>query len=376
MLESRHANTAGWQPPQTTMAGRGKRAGVSKGAASSAAAAASSSSPREAADAVVSADADERRREQTRMAQRRYRMRKRQETDAERNRLDEDTTPRWFTPDADAYLDASRHPPISLSEVVANGVLGNTHIFTNSESMWAAYQMGERLTSSSSTAALCQPAGGSRTQSALHQLVPKGSRRREGEAQHAPFKLDFYRAYFGNAAALQFPPVDISKCKAPSRIRQIWHERTQRSRRIPCTMHPVEEQFQVVHAIAIDILPWPQVRRRILRAIKAGVLDHDTFKIDTIYGENAVRITSSPFRIHNLPESGHDDDDERDLLYLDDEASFTVTMDPANWECPQAWLERYWFLVDEEVIEQTNHWRRQQSLSLLDRYGRPTTATS
>ena len=60
--------------------------------------------------------ADERRREHTRMAQRRYRMRKRQETDAERDRLDEDTTPRWFAPDPEAFLDARKHtphPPVS-----------------------------------------------------------------------------------------------------------------------------------------------------------------------------------------------------------------------------------------------------------------------
>ncbi|PWN86692.1 hypothetical protein FA10DRAFT_289534 [Acaromyces ingoldii] len=128
-------------------------------------------------------------------------------------------------------------------------------------------------------------------------------------------------------------------------------------------MHPVDEQLTVVHSVALDILPWPAVRSRVLRAIKAKLLDHDTFKIDIMFGTDAERIVISPFRIHNAPTD--------DAFRLDDDASFEATMDPGNWECSKTWLEKYWFIVDESIVQRTNYWWEKQGLAPVITFGNP-----
>ncbi|PWN86478.1 hypothetical protein FA10DRAFT_289686 [Acaromyces ingoldii] len=128
-------------------------------------------------------------------------------------------------------------------------------------------------------------------------------------------------------------------------------------------MHPVDEQLTVVHSVALDILPWPAVRSRVLRAIKAKLLGHDNIKIDIMFGTDAERIVISPFRIHNAPTD--------DAFRLDDDASFEATMVPGNWECSKTWLEKYWFIVDESIVQRTDYWWEKQGLAPVITFGNP-----
>ena len=85
------------------------------------------------------------------------------------------------------------------------------------------------------------------------------------------------------------------------------------------------------------------------------MLFRSTFKIDTVFGRDAQRLTCSPFIIHGIS--------NQDTFTFDDfENDANIAMNPANWECAQTWLEKYWFLVDEKIVKQTNDWRAKRDL--------------
>lgn len=101
-------------------------------------------------------------------------------------------------------------------------------------------------------------------------------------------------------------------------------------------------------------MPWPETRRRILRSIKAGVLEQDAFKSDLFFGTDAEKFITSPFRVHGASSEA--------TFSFNALGAAEVTMDPESWECSGSWLEKYWFLVDENVVRRTNWWRRNQGL--------------
>ncbi|PWN31584.1 uncharacterized protein FA14DRAFT_158401 [Meira miltonrushii] len=317
-------------------------------------------------------EARARRREQTRLAQRRFRARQKCKANLEALKLDVDPSPSWFDPNAKT---------ISLADSVSNALLSHMYVFKTSEAMWAAYLLSNWLNVSKSQS---RASAGKAVDTAGMSSCPENSPCDDGmeearsalsdfiqntyasyiqsntseQAKPIPSRpvLDWFRASLAVGIALGLPNDELAKCKSTSQIKYHWNQRTAKSFPIPPNMHPVEEQFNTPHGLAIDLLPWPETRKKAIVAIKSGVIDHDTFKIDTVFGRDAQRLTCSPFIIHGISKEdvfSFEDFDENDA---------NVAMNPENWECAQTWLEKYWFLVDEETVKQTNYWRSQRGL--------------
>lgn len=179
---------------------------------------------------------------------------------------------------------------------------------------------------------------------------------RQGQTIFLP-KLDFCRAFFANALALSFLASDLNKCRDISRIRDVWTNTRSHFDNIPDNMIPVQEQLEVNHNIILDILPWPSVRRKALKAIQAGILEMDIFKRDAFFGCDEEFGYQSAFQIHGV---SADDD-----FFFNSNGASDITMDPASWQCSQSWLAKYWFLVDAKIVRRTNWWRRMQGLSSI-----------
>ncbi|UZJ57224.1 hypothetical protein CBS101457_006544 [Exobasidium rhododendri] len=173
---------------------------------------------------------------------------------------------------------------------------------------------------------------------------------RRGERVPIP-QYDFYRAVFANAFALSFSASDMGKCRVSSRIREVWNK-SNHFANVSGNMQPVEEQLTVDHNIIIDLLPWPEVRRKALRSIQVGILDEETFKRDTFFGTNEDFGLETSFQIHGI--SPNDD------FRFSATGASDVTTDPDSWQCSPNWMEKYWFLIDEQMLRRTNWWRKLQ----------------
>lgn len=312
-------------------------------------------------------EAKARRREQTRLAQRRFRARQKCKANMEALKLDVDPSPSWFDYNAKT---------ISLADSVGNALLSHMYVFKTSEAMWAAYLLSnwlnvskshskaspESSADSSSMSSCSQDGSCEEARTALSDFIQNtySSYIQSNGSEHKksiPSRpvLDWFRASLAVGIALGLPNDELAKCKSTSQIKYYWNQRTAKSFPVPPNMHPVEEQFNTPHGLAIDLLPWPETRRKAIIAIKSGVIDHDTFKIDTVFGRDAQRLTCSPFHIHGIS--------KEDVFSFENfENDAIIAMNPKNWECAQTWLEKYWFLVDEETVKQTNHWRSQRGL--------------
>lgn len=315
-------------------------------------------------------EARERRREQTRLAQRRFRARQKCKAHLQELKLDVDPTPSWFDPNAKT---------ISLADSVSTALLCHMYVFKSSEAMWAAYLLSNWLNVSKSESnqteklmKICSQTGENisscdegveEARTALSDFIQTtysayNQSNSSEQSKSLPSRpiLDWFRASLAVGIAFGLPNDELAKCKATSQIKYHWNQRTAKSFPIPENMHPTEEQFNTPHGFVIDLLPWPETRKKAIIAIKAGVIDHDTFKIDTVFGRDAQRLTCSPFIIHGLST-----EDTFDFQNYERDAK--IAMDPKNWECAQTWLEKYWFLVEEDTIKQTNDWRTKRGLS-------------
>ena len=95
----------------------------------------------------------------------------------------------------------------------------------------------------------------------------------------------------------------------------------------PTSLVPTREQRVIPHQMYIDILPWPSLRANILRRI--STINQDEFTTD-IQGDALKVWGSTPW-------------------------------DPMGWEVSEAFLCKWFFLLDRTILQSTNFWRGQRS---------------
>ncbi|KAI0525860.1 hypothetical protein F5B22DRAFT_256939 [Xylaria bambusicola] len=114
---------------------------------------------------------------------------------------------------------------------------------------------------------------------------------------------------------------------------------------LPLTWRPTRSQSSIPHHPVIDLLPWPSVRDRILLFMGlpdearppalAGPLAHAKLAYDLEDSAEGIRI------------------------WGDDPC------EPSSWEVGQVLFERWWFIFDRQIIDQSNYWRRLRGAATL-----------
>lgn len=108
--------------------------------------------------------------------------------------------------------------------------------------------------------------------------------------------------------------------------------------RLPATWRPTASQLLVPHHPLVDFLPWPNVRDRVLELMALP----DEERPDNARGPTAlVNLTYDM-----------EDGAEGVRIWGGD------PYDEKGWEVGQVFFERWWFVLDREVIDQSNGWRR------------------
>lgn len=96
---------------------------------------------------------------------------------------------------------------------------------------------------------------------------------------------------------------------------------------LPASLRPTPLQATVLHMPIIDCLPFATMRDRILSA--AAVVD-----LDVLRG---------------------------DLLSMGFTCWGRRPWDPRGWEIPTAFVEKWWWLLDEDIVTMTNFWREERA---------------
>ncbi|MCO5566261.1 hypothetical protein L7F22_019937 [Adiantum nelumboides] len=116
---------------------------------------------------------------------------------------------------------------------------------------------------------------------------------------------------------------------------------------IPTNMHPTEAQLRIDHHPFIDIaFPWPSMREKILTMLASSIIDEGDLCDDCFQS--------------GLP--GNPNNPEPAFLIWGTDYS-----DPFAWEVGEKFAQKWWFLLDEEIIYRSNWWRKQRSLPPLQR---------
>jgi hypothetical protein len=118
-----------------------------------------------------------------------------------------------------------------------------------------------------------------------------------------------------------------------------------RATEVPPSLAPTLQQQIVPHSPWVDMLPWISLRDRILSSLtvineQEFVLDMADLKIwgSTPWGKSAPMIS--------------------DIVIL----SF---VDPIGWEVTAEFANKWWFLIDDSVLQGTNFWRSQRGEQAL-----------
>ncbi|KAI1081598.1 hypothetical protein F5B20DRAFT_578929 [Whalleya microplaca] len=109
------------------------------------------------------------------------------------------------------------------------------------------------------------------------------------------------------------------------------------AQQLPPTWQPTPSQRSMPHHPVIDFLPWPGVRDRLLMILclpdavrppaAAGPLALTQFAYDMEDSAEGIRIWGGD------------------------------PCESSSWEVGQVLFERWWFLFDRKIVEQSNHWR-------------------
>ena len=116
------------------------------------------------------------------------------------------------------------------------------------------------------------------------------------------------------------------------------------SSQLPTTWQPTPTQLSVPHHPLLDLLPWPSVRDRIIGVM---ALANDS-------GDGST--TGSP-----LVDFVYDIEDSAEGMRIWGSDPY----DEASWEVGQVVFERWWFVFDKKVVEQSNTWRRRRGAAPL-----------
>lgn len=95
---------------------------------------------------------------------------------------------------------------------------------------------------------------------------------------------------------------------------------------VPYPLTPTPLQELVPHYPYVDIIPFPAIRNKILSSM--SVINEEQLCNDLQYGAMAVWGV--------------------------------VAWDPLGWEVSEEFMQKWWFLLDDEVIRSSNFWRRQR----------------
>ncbi|PWN38616.1 uncharacterized protein FA14DRAFT_153935 [Meira miltonrushii] len=115
---------------------------------------------------------------------------------------------------------------------------------------------------------------------------------------------------------------------------------------IPLNMHPTEAQLRIDHHPFIDIaFPWPSMREKILTMLASSIIDEGDLCDDCFQS--------------GLP--GNPNQEPAFLIWGTDYS------DPFAWEVGEKFAQKWWFLLDEEIIYRSNWWRKQRGLPALQR---------
>ncbi|GAW12017.1 hypothetical protein ANO14919_013720 [Xylariales sp. No.14919] len=114
---------------------------------------------------------------------------------------------------------------------------------------------------------------------------------------------------------------------------------------LPRVWRPTVSQSSIPHHPVIDLLPWPSVRDRIILLL--GLPD-----------EARPPALAGPLAIAQL---AYDLEDAAEgvRIWGDDPC------EPTAWEVGQVLFERWWFVFDRHVIDQSNYWRKLRGAATL-----------
>ncbi|KAI0408970.1 hypothetical protein F4802DRAFT_306653 [Xylaria palmicola] len=114
---------------------------------------------------------------------------------------------------------------------------------------------------------------------------------------------------------------------------------------LPEVWRPTLSQSSTPHHPVIDLLPWPSVRDRLIMLM-------------SLPDEARPPAAAGPLAIAQL---AYDLEDAAEgvRIWGDDPC------EPTSWEVGQVLFERWWFVFDRQVIDQSNYWRRLRGAATL-----------
>ncbi|KKP07225.1 hypothetical protein THAR02_00655 [Trichoderma harzianum] len=124
------------------------------------------------------------------------------------------------------------------------------------------------------------------------------------------------------------------------------------SDQLPAAWKPTASQILVPHHPMLDFLPWPEVRDRVINIFSMP---------DEMRPPNA----KGPLALVNFAYD-FEDNSEGVRIYGGD------PYDPNSWEVGQVFFERWWFIFDRDVIENSNRWRQLRGAPPLALKGTPS----
>jgi hypothetical protein len=98
---------------------------------------------------------------------------------------------------------------------------------------------------------------------------------------------------------------------------------------LPSAIAPTSKQQIVPHKPYVDMLPWSSLRDRILNSLMA------INEIELVMDMDSLKVWGS------------------------------TPWDPMGWEFPPEFVRKWWFLMDEGIINATNFWRAQRGENAL-----------
>lgn len=114
---------------------------------------------------------------------------------------------------------------------------------------------------------------------------------------------------------------------------------------LPANWRPTRAQRFVPHHPALDILPWPSVREKLIGLFSLPL-------------DERPPIAADPLALVHLI---YDLEDNAEGLRIWGSDPY----DPTCWEVGQLVFERWWFVFDRDIIEQSDRWRELRGASRL-----------
>ncbi|KAH8886608.1 hypothetical protein GQ53DRAFT_694599 [Thozetella sp. PMI_491] len=150
---------------------------------------------------------------------------------------------------------------------------------------------------------------------------------------HLLIKLNALNAFARNAVLLGYP----TDCLCADEMISFFPQqgpRTTNASKCPESLQPTTVQLSVIHHPWLDLIPFPVIRNRAIRAIATGLLDEDELCTD-------------------LMEVDSDWAEAPSIIVWGDSSN------PDHWEATLPFFEKYGWLVwgSSELLNSTNAWR-------------------